>query len=600
MSQKIAQAHYDANRLSPPARGPCCKVASHMAQPLRDDSEEEVQDGGENVSDDELLFDDATDWGVTDLGAGQPKPPRSAISRPPKSLRRRGIATEGDVLAGKYRVERLVSANGMTAVVHARHEEAEQRVVLKYLLPEVCGFPDIVARVLRGARAALQIRSEHAGRILDVGRLESGAPYFAMEFLRGWALSEVIRVRGPLPVPDAVDYVVQACEAVAEAHMLGFAHRNLNMSSVLLTRRPDGSPLIKVLDFGASESLVVDPYGDEAPMVDSKAFLESLPYTSPEQIRSANDIDARADVWAIGAILHELLAASPLYRGDTAPALMAMIVADPALPIGSMRPDVPPELEALILRCVEKERNARFPNVAELALALRPFAAEDGLPAIERISRMVGRSTRPPPLFSHSRALVHLPLPPPPPRSRTPVRPPPAPSPSRDRLIPIAIACAGVIGGAAVGAIVALKTTREIPMPEAALTSQAFAASPAAVSRPIAPIPQETATPETIPAATPPKPVAPSPLTPAVQPQPARAQRTLQIADEAPRRRSAPSAESEPRRSADPEEAIKRMSPRLENPFDDDRDKRVSQKASEPARIPPTKAPKDDLFDDVR
>ena len=214
------------------------------------------------------------------------------------------------MLAGKYRVERLVSSNGMTGVLHARHEEAEQRVVLKYLLPEVCTFPDIVARFLRGARAALQIRSEHAARILDVGRLESGAPYFAMEYLRGWALSEVIRVRGPLPVPDAVDYVVQACEAVAEAHVLGFAHRNLNMSTVLLTRRPDHSALIKVLDFGASDSLVVDPYGDDSPMVDSKAFLESLPYTSPEQIRNTNDIDARADVWAIGTILHELLAGS--------------------------------------------------------------------------------------------------------------------------------------------------------------------------------------------------------------------------------------------------------------------------------------------------
>src|SRR5688572_17748017 len=197
-----------------------------MAEPLREGFAGEVVDA-EDVRDDELLFDDARDWGSTYLRRGDARGPR-AISGSPRSQRRKGAFSEGDVLAGKYRVERLVSSNGMTGVLHARHEEAEQRVVLKYLLPDVCTFPDIVARFLRGARAALQIRSEHAARILDVGRLESGAPYFAMEYLRGWALSEVIRVRGPLPVPDAVDYVVQACEAVAEAHVLGFAHRNLN------------------------------------------------------------------------------------------------------------------------------------------------------------------------------------------------------------------------------------------------------------------------------------------------------------------------------------------------------------------------------------
>jgi eukaryotic-like serine/threonine-protein kinase len=578
-----------------------------MAEAHKEAFEGEVLDDNEDVRDEELFFDDATDWGSTEWRPGQPKISRSISSRPPKSSRRMSGFSEGDVLACKYRVERLVSSNGMTGVLHARHEEAEQRVVLKYLLPDVCTFPDIVARFLRGARAALQIRSEHAARILDVGRLESGAPYFAMEYLRGWALSEVIRVRGPLPVPDAVDYVVQACEAVAEAHVLGFAHRNLNMSTVLLTRRPDHSALIKVLDFGASDSLVVDPYGDDSPMVDPKAFLESLPYTSPEQIRNTTDIDARADVWAMGTILHELLAGSPLYRGDTAPALMAMIVADPALPITGMRPDVPPHLEAVILRCVEKDRNARFSNVAELALALRPFAADDGLPAVDRISRMVGRGTRSP-LHSHTRALVHLP---PPPRVRTPLPPPPPKKRTRERLIPIALATIGILGGAAVGAIVGLKASREVPAPSSPLTSQAFAATPAAVSAPKAETPESTPTSQAVEQARAPQPATSSAPTP---PPPAR--RFVEPAARAPR-----TAEAEARRTRplEPEEEGKRMSPRLEDPFEDDRsaapsqkasaanrssakddrEVRVSQQAAEATRTAP-KRDSEDLFDDVR
>jgi eukaryotic-like serine/threonine-protein kinase len=572
-----------------------------MAEPQKEAFEGEVLDENEDVRDEELLFDDATDWGSTEWRPTQPRTTRSISSRPPKANRRPTGFVEGDVLAGKYRVERLVSSNGMTGVLHARHEEAEQRVVLKYLLPDVCSFPDIVARFLRGARAALQIRSEHAARILDVGRFESGAPYFAMEYLRGWALSEVIRVRGPLPVPDAVDYVVQACEAVAEAHVLGFAHRNLNMSTVLLTRRPDHSALIKVLDFGASESLVVDPYGDDSPMVDAKAFLESLPYTSPEQIRNTNDIDARADVWAMGTILYELLAGSPLYRGDTAPALMAMIVADPALPITGMRPDVPLDLEAVILRCVEKDRNARFSNVAELALALRPFAAEDGLPAVDRISRMVGRGTRPP-LFSHTRALVHVPPPP----KRTPLPPPPAaPVGKRDRLVPIAMASIGILGGAIVGALVGVKASRDIQSTDPALTSQAFAATPAAL---VPPVPFETAAP-----AVPLSPVQPPAAAPG--PPPPREQQAASVAR--PTRTAA--REHAAGRALDPEAEGRRIAPRLEDPFDDDvaphsrkagesarttskdnRDARISQKSPEATRVSPKGESPDDLFGDVR
>ncbi len=299
----------------------------------------------------------------------------------------------GQLVAGKYRIEQTLGRGGMGVVVAALHEQLNQRVALKFLTDNAYQQPEAVARFVREARAAVQIQSEHVARVMDVGTLESGAPYMVMEYLRGRDLKEVSSRRGPLPIVEAVDFVLQACDAVAEAHSLGIVHRDLKPSNLFLTERPDGSPLVKVLDFGISKALHPGDRNSQLQMTASAAIMGSPQYMSPEQIRSSKSVDARADVWALGTILHELLTGSPAYVADTVPGLLAMIVADPPPPVSASRRDAPPELEAIILRCLEKDRERRYPSVAALARALERFASLDTKPLVRRIARVLGEDT---------------------------------------------------------------------------------------------------------------------------------------------------------------------------------------------------------------
>jgi len=295
----------------------------------------------------------------------------------------------GQLIAGKYRVEQVLGRGGMGVVMSALHEHLNQRVALKFLTDNAYLQPEAVARFVREARAAVQIQSEHVARVMDVGTLESGAPYMVMEYLRGRDLKDVSTRRGALPVTEAVDYVLQACDAVAEAHSLGIVHRDLKPSNLFLTERPDGSPLVKVLDFGISKALHSGETS-QMQMTASAAIMGSPQYMSPEQIRSSKNVDARADVWALGTILHELLTGAPAYVADTVPGLLAMIVADSPPPLCASRPDAPKDLEAAILRCLEKDRERRFANVSEFARSLERFASNETKPLIRRIARVLG------------------------------------------------------------------------------------------------------------------------------------------------------------------------------------------------------------------
>jgi serine/threonine protein kinase len=300
----------------------------------------------------------------------------------------------GQLIAGKYRIERILGRGGMGVVMAALHEHLNQRVALKFLTDDAYQQPEAVTRFLREARAAVQIQSEHVARVMDVGTLESGAPYMVMEYLHGFDLKDVSTRRGPMPVVDAVDFLLQACDAVAEAHSLGIVHRDLKPSNLFLTERPDGTPLVKVLDFGISKALHGGRSSDasQQQMTASAAIMGSPQYMSPEQIRSSKNVDARADVWALGTILHELIAGSPAYIADTVPGLLAMIVADSPPPLSTVRADAPPEIEATILRCLQKDRERRFANVAELARAIERFASPETRPLVRRIARVLGES----------------------------------------------------------------------------------------------------------------------------------------------------------------------------------------------------------------
>jgi serine/threonine protein kinase len=299
----------------------------------------------------------------------------------------------GELVAGKYRIERIIGQGGMGVVVAAMHEQLGQRVAIKMLLQEAKASPNAIARFMREARAAASIRGEHVARVLDVGELEGGAPYIVMEYLEGRDLSETLAKDGPLMVEEAVSYVLQACEAIAEAHAAGIIHRDLKPSNLFVTSGPDGTPLVKVLDFGISKALLTSGSGtgSENKLTTTSSFVGSPVYSPPEQLVQSSDVDARADIWSIGTILFEALAGRAPFVGDSVMHVASRIFNEAPTPLSELRPDLPPELSAVVMRCLRKRREDRYSDVSELALALVPFAPSHSVSA-ERIARIVAAS----------------------------------------------------------------------------------------------------------------------------------------------------------------------------------------------------------------
>jgi serine/threonine-protein kinase len=293
----------------------------------------------------------------------------------------------GDVLAGKYRVERVLGSGGMGIVVAARHMHLGERVAIKFLLPTALAHDEVVQRFLQEGRAAVRIRSEHVGRVFDVGTLESGSPYLVMEYLEGSDLGCVLQERGVLPVDVAVDYVLQASEAIAEAHSLGMVHRDLKPANLFVTNRADGSPVVKVIDFGISKVGAVGGDG-EGGMTKSAVMMGSPLFMAPEQMASARDADARSDIWSLGVILHMLLTGAPPYLGDSALGIFEQIMKGPPS-LRAARPEVPESLERIVQRCLTRDRGARPQSVADLAMALAPFAPPESRISIDRIVRVL-------------------------------------------------------------------------------------------------------------------------------------------------------------------------------------------------------------------
>jgi serine/threonine-protein kinase len=301
---------------------------------------------------------------------------------------------EGDIVGDKYRVERVLGIGGMGVVVAARHLELDEPVAIKFLLPQVLANRAAVARFAKEARAAVKIKGEHVARVLDTGKLSTGAPYIVMEYLDGRDLGTVIAERGPLSVEEAITFVLEACEAIAEAHCLGIVHRDLKPANLFLIRRPDGTPSVKVLDFGISKAK-----GDrDSPdgVTTTSAVMGSPMYMSPEQMRSSRDVDARSDIWSLGVILYELLTLEPPFAGDSLPALVLRIADGPPRPLRSALPAAPERLEAIILRCLEKDPNRRFQSVAELAEGLAELAPASARVSATRIAGILRSASRAP------------------------------------------------------------------------------------------------------------------------------------------------------------------------------------------------------------
>jgi serine/threonine-protein kinase len=398
-------------------------------------------------------------------------------------------AHPGDVIGEKYEVERILGLGGMGVVVSAWHRVLGERVAIKFPLPELRDAVEPRERLLREARACARLRSEHAVRLLDVGTLESGLPFVVMEYLAGRTLGERLRDEGVLSPDLAVDSIVQACDALEEAHAAGIVHRDLKPSNLFETLRFDGSRLVKVLDFGIAKSPAQT--GLE-PLTSTHAIMGSPGYMAPEQVRSTRDVDARADIWALGVTLQELV------TGDRSTEGSARIR--------------PAGLARVVQRCLQLEPALRYSSARELAQALAPFGSD--------LSRGIASRLR----------------------ARGPARPARPAGPARARVwLAVACVCAAVLGGAAVLAAIRSNRAASVALASAPHASSPVAtappvsdpsaapepAAPPASAQPPAPVvaparaahhrvPRSTPSPQAVPAA--PAPAAPAPETPAAAP----------------------------------------------------------------------------------
>ena len=292
---------------------------------------------------------------------------------------------QGETLAGKYRVTRVIAEGGMGIVVAARHLKLEQQVAIKFMLPDLLKNTEAVGRFLREARAAVRLKSEHVARILDIAELPSGLPYIVMELLEGSDLAAVIYASAPLSVDDAVDYVLQTCEAIAEAHSLGIVHRDLKPENLFVTRRRDGAAWIKVLDFGISKVIAGLESRQSGARVTTRESMGSPTYMSPEQMRCTRDVDGRADIWSLGIILYELLTGRQPFTGRSIAEVCIQVTQDLMPPLA--RPDLPEGLAAVVAKCLAKDPDDRYLRVADLVRALAPFAPRQSSTSIAEVLR---------------------------------------------------------------------------------------------------------------------------------------------------------------------------------------------------------------------
>jgi serine/threonine-protein kinase len=298
------------------------------------------------------------------------------------------LPAEGELFDGKYEMGPVLGTGGMAAVFEARHMGLDDRVAIKLLLPACCDDPSVVERFVQEGKTATKIRSEHVVRMLDVG-VASGRAYLVMEYLDGEDLESLLRKRGTLPCAEAIDLLLQACEAIGEAHALGIVHRDLKPANLFLTHRMDGSSCVKVLDFGISKMPRALP---GARSTGSHPTLPTLVmgsphYMSPEQMASSATTDARADIWSLGAILYELVTGRTAFEGTTPSEVCAHVLVGTPAPLAELRPDVPDGVALAISRCLERNLARRYSSVSELARALAPY----GSPAALASSASIGR-----------------------------------------------------------------------------------------------------------------------------------------------------------------------------------------------------------------
>jgi serine/threonine-protein kinase len=302
----------------------------------------------------------------------------------------------GDLIAGKYRVLRPLGEGGMGTVLVARHELLDVSVAVKVLTADTTRSSQSISRFLREARAVARLKSEHVAHVMDIGTTDEGQPFIVMELLDGQDLEERL-LGGPLPVPVAVDFVLQAAEAVAQAHAIGIIHRDLKPANLFVAVLPGAREVLKVLDFGVAKLVDgtshVREIAKDGILTGEHSAVGSPSYMAPEQVRG-EPVDARTDIWALGTILYELLTERTAFSGASTPEIFGAVLHTSPPPLRTLCPAAPAELEAAVCRCLERVPGERYRDVAELARAIAPFGSGTYEAYVSRIEQMLGSAGR--------------------------------------------------------------------------------------------------------------------------------------------------------------------------------------------------------------
>ena len=285
----------------------------------------------------------------------------------------------GSVINGKYRLVRLVGDGGMGSVYEGLHLVLATRVAIKVLHPDLARRTGLVERFLQEARVAAQIRSPHVVQVTDVDRTSDGHAYIVMELLEGEPLSAVLDRQRRLPAPTACEYTSQILEALEAAHALGVIHRDLKPENVFVTFA-GGKPVLKLIDFGIAKARRTDP--QQKNLTVAGVVMGTAEYMAPEQARSADKVDARSDIYAVGVMLYEMIAGARPVSGDDARIIALKVERGEITPLVQRMPDVPRELAGLVHRAMAARPELRFASATEMRLAVDQAASgKRGAPA---------------------------------------------------------------------------------------------------------------------------------------------------------------------------------------------------------------------------
>jgi serine/threonine-protein kinase len=273
----------------------------------------------------------------------------------------------GSVVNGKYRLVRLLGEGGMGSVYEAQHAVLGTRVAIKVLHPELGRRTGLVERFLQEARVAAQIRSAHVVQVTDVDRTSDGHAYIVMELLEGEPLSTILDRQHRLPVPTAGEYTLQILEALEAAHALGVIHRDLKPENVFVTFA-SGKPTLKLIDFGIAKARRTDP--QQRNLTVAGVVMGTAEYMAPEQARSADKVDARSDLYAVGVMLYEMIAGSRPVTGEDARIIAMRVERGEIVPLVKVAPEVPREVAGLVHRAMAARPELRFATATEMRIAL--------------------------------------------------------------------------------------------------------------------------------------------------------------------------------------------------------------------------------------